>query len=295
VPSIRWCPSSRERWVGFRDQRTLLVERLRAAFPRLDGHLFCDKQARKMNRLNGKIALITGTSQGMGAAHARMFVAEGAKVIMTDLNEKGGKALAAELGPDALFIAHDVTKSADWNAVVREGEAKFGTINVLVNNAGILGPIASTVELTEAQFLQVCAVNQTSVFLGMQAVIPSMLKAGGGSIVNVSSVAGIVAIIGAPSLAYTGSKFAVRGMTKQVAVEYGAKKIRVNSIHPGYIKTPMMAAATDAEGGGAVSQIPLGRLAEPSEVSYLAVFLASDESSYITGMEHVVDGGITAA
>lgn len=131
--------------------------------------------------------------------------------------------------------------------------------------------------------------------IGMKAVIPSMLKAGGGSIVNISSVAGLVAIVGAPSLAYTGSKFAVRGMTKQVAVEYGAKKIRVNTIHPGYIKTPMMAAATDAEGGGAVSQIPLGRLAEPSEVSYLALFLASDESSYITGMEHVVDGGITAA
>lgn len=248
-----------------------------------------------MNRLDGKVAVITGTSQGMGSAHARIFVAEGAKVIMTDVNDKAGQALAKELGPNALFIAHDVTKAADWKRVIEQGEAKFGTISVLVNNAGILGPIASTVELSEADFLRVCAVNQTSVFLGMQAVLPSMLKFGRGSIVNISSVAGIVAIIGAPSLAYTGSKFAVRGMTKQVAVEYGAKNIRVNSIHPGYIKTPMMAAATDEEGGGAVSQIPLGRLAEPSEVSYLALFLASDESSYITGMEHVVDGGITAA
>ena len=247
-----------------------------------------------MKRLDGKVAIITGTAQGMGAAHARMFVAEGAKVIMTDIDEKG-RELARELGATALFLEHDVTKASDWAAVIQQGEATFGTINVLVNNAGILGPIAPTVELTEAQFLQVCAVNQTSVFLGMKAVIPSMLSAGRGSIVNISSVAGLVAIVGAPSLAYTGSKFAVRGMTKQVAVEYGPKNIRVNAIHPGYIKTPMMAAATDEEGGGAVGQIPLGRLAEPSEVSYLAVFLASDESSYITGMEHVVDGGITAA
>jgi 3alpha(or 20beta)-hydroxysteroid dehydrogenase len=177
---------------------------------------------------------------------------------------------------------------------VKQGEAKFGSINVLVNNAGILGPIASTVELSEAEFSKVCAVNQTSVFLGMQAVIPSMLEVGGGSIVNISSIAGVVAIVGAPSLAYVASKFAVRGMSKQVAIEYGSKNIRANSIHPGYIKTPMMVQATDAEGGGAAAQIPLGRMAEASEVSYLAVFLASDESSFITGMEHVIDGGMTA-
>lgn len=221
-----------------------------------------------MNRLKGKVALITGASQGMGASHARMFVAEGAKVIMTDVNEATGQALAKELGADALFIKHDVTKAADWKAVVTEGEAKFGLINVLVNNAGILGPIASTVELSEANFLKVCAVNQTSVFLGMQAVIPSMLKLGGGSIVNISSIAGVVAIVGAPNLAYVASKFAVRGMSKQVAIEYGSKNIRANSIHPGYIKTPMMVQATDAEGGGAAAQIPLGRMAEPSEVSH---------------------------
>lgn len=248
-----------------------------------------------MNRLKGKVALITGASQGMGASHARMFVAEDAKVIVTDVNEAAGQALAKELGPSALFIKHDVTKAADWKAVVKEGEAKFGPINVLVNNAGILGPIASTVELSEADFLKVCAVNQTSVFLGMQAVIPSMLKLGGGSIVNISSIAGVVAIVGAPSLAYVASKFAVRGMSKQVAIEYGSKNIRVNSVHPGYIKTPMMVQATDAEGGGAAAQIPLGRMAEASEVSYLVLFLASDESSFITGMEHVIDGGMTAA
>ncbi len=248
-----------------------------------------------MDRLKGKVALITGAAQGMGASHAKMFIAEGAKVILTDLNEKGGKALAEELGPNALFLKHNVTKSAEWKTVVKEGEAKFGPLNILVNNAGILGPIASTVDLAEEAYLGVCAVNQTSVFLGMQAVIPSMLKLGGGSIVNISSIAGVVAIVGAPSLAYVASKFAVRGMSKQVAIEYGSKNIRVNSVHPGYIKTPMMVQATDAEGGGAAAQIPLRRMAEASEVSNLVLFLASDESSFITGMEHVVDGGMTAA
>ena len=245
-------------------------------------------------RLSGKVAIITGASQGMGSAHGREFVAQGAKVILTDINQDAGEKLAAELGESALFIPHDVADAAAWKAVVEQGEAQFGAINVLVNNAGILGPIASTVDLTPEDFLQVCAVNQLSVFLGMQAVLPSMIHRRGGSIVNISSVAGLVAIYGAPSLAYVASKFAVRGMTKQVAVEFGDKNIRVNSIHPGYIRTPMMAAATDEEGGGALDMIPLRRLADPSEVSQLAVFLASDESSFISGAEHIIDGGMTA-
>ena len=247
-----------------------------------------------MNRLNGKVAIITGASQGMGEAHARGFVAEGAKVILTDLNVKAGQALAAELGPNALFIEQDVAKEADWLKVVAEGERAFGTINVLVNNAGILGQLASTLELPTSEFEKVCAINQTSVFLGMKSVLPSMLRAGKGAIVNISSVAGIVAIYGAPNLAYVASKFAVRGMTKQVAVEYGDKNIRVNSVHPGYIRTPMMAAATDENGGDALSMIPLRRLADPSEVTNLVLFLASDESSFITATEHVIDGGMTA-
>ena len=247
-----------------------------------------------MSRLTGKIAIITGASQGMGAAHARSFVAQGAKVILTDLNEKAGNALAAELGANAMFIKQDVAKAADWQAVVQQGEKRFGTVNVLVNNAGILGTLASTTELPETEFLRVCAVNQTAVFLGMQAVLPGMIKAGGGSIVNISSIAGLVAIYGAPNLAYVASKFAVRGMTKQVAVEYGDRNIRVNSVHPGYIKTPMMVAATDENGGEALTQIPLRRMADPEEVSNLVVFLASDESRFITGAEHVIDGGMTA-
>jgi 3alpha(or 20beta)-hydroxysteroid dehydrogenase len=247
-----------------------------------------------MSRLAGKIAIITGASQGMGMAHARAFVAQGAKVVLGDLNEPGGKALASELGPNAVFIKQDVARAEDWQAVLREAEKRFGAVNVLVNNAGILGKLAATTELPEAEFLRVCAVNQTAVFLGMQTVLPGMIKAGGGSIVNISSIAGLVAIYGAPNLAYVASKFAVRGMTKQVAVEYGGKNIRVNSVHPGYIKTPMMVAATDEGGGEALSQIPLRRMAEPSEVSNLVIFLASDESAFITGTEHVIDGGMTA-
>lgn len=247
-----------------------------------------------MTRLAGKTAIITGASQGMGMAHARAFVAHGANVVLGDLNDKAGEALAAELGTRALFLRQDVAKSADWKALLQAGEKRFGAINVLVNNAGILGALAATNELPEAEFLRVCAVNQTGVFLGMQTVIPGMIKAGGGSIVNISSIAGLVAIYGAPNLAYVASKFAVRGMTKQVAVEYGDKNIRVNSVHPGYIKTPMMVAATDEGGGNALSQIPLRRMAEASEVSNLVVFLASDESAFITGTEHVIDGGMTA-
>ena len=247
-----------------------------------------------MNRLAKKVAIVTGASQGMGESHARCMVAQGAKVLLTDINDKVGQKIASELGQNARFLRHDVRDFEGWKAVVNEAEKAFGPVNVLVNNAGILGQIAATTDLSVDQFQQVCDVNQLGVFLGMKAVLPSMLKAGGGSIINISSVAGLVAIYGAPNLAYVASKFAVRGMTKQVAVEYGKRKIRVNSVHPGYIRTPMMAAATDEQGGDALSQIPLARLADPAEVSNLIIFLASDESSFITAAEHVIDGGMVA-
>jgi 3alpha(or 20beta)-hydroxysteroid dehydrogenase len=247
-----------------------------------------------MNRLTSKVAIITGAAQGMGEAHARRFVLEGASVILTDVNADTGRALARELGHRALFVRHDVTDPASWREVVRAGEAKFGTVNVLVNNAGIIGDIADTQSIAYESYMKVIAVNQHGVFYGMQAVIPSMRKAGGGSIVNISSIAGIVACHGAPNVAYVASKFAVRGMTKFVASEYGKYNIRVNSVHPGFIKTPMMVAATDAGGAGATAMIPLARMAEPDEVSQLVAFLASDESSFITAEEHVIDGGMTA-
>jgi 3alpha(or 20beta)-hydroxysteroid dehydrogenase len=247
-----------------------------------------------MGRLEGKIAIITGASQGMGEAHARRFVAEGARVAMVDLNQERGEAIAAELGDNACFIKADVTSLADWRRIVGETESTFGPISVLVNNAGIIGPLADTVELDVEDYLHVCAVNQHSQFYGMKCVIPSMQAAGGGSIINVSSIAGLVSNVGTPNIAYVGSKFASRGMSKEAAVYYGKDNIRVNSVHPGYILTPMMVAATDEEGGGITSQIPMGRMADPDEVSQLMVFLASDDSSYISGTEQVIDAGLTA-
>lgn len=163
----------------------------------------------------------------MGASHARAFVAEGAKVILTDVNEQADKALADELGENALFIKHDVTKAEEWTKVVKEGEKKFGSITVLVNNAGILGPIAKTADLDYAGYLKVIEVNQHAPFLGIKAVIPSMLKAKIGSIVNISSLAGMLANYGFPSIAYIASKFALRGMTKGTAVEYGPNNIEL--------------------------------------------------------------------
>ena len=247
-----------------------------------------------MERLKGKIAIITGASQGMGESHARKFVAEGAKVVLTDLNEARGRMIADELGTEnALFVKQDVAKVEDWKNVVLQTETVFGPVNVLVNNAGILGPVANALELEDEAYHKVIDINQNGIFYGMKYTLPSMLKAGIGSIVNISSIAGIVSIYGYPNLAYMGSKFAIRGMTKAVAVEFAKNNIRANSVHPGFIKTPMMAQATDEEGGSATQFIPLGRLAETSEVSNLVVFLASDESSYLTGTEQIIDGGMS--
>jgi 3alpha(or 20beta)-hydroxysteroid dehydrogenase len=247
-----------------------------------------------MPRLSGKVAIVTGAAQGMGEAHARTFVREGAKVILTDINREGGEKLAAELGENALFLQHDVANGDDWGRVVADGEAAFGKVTVLVNNAGVIGPVQGLLEFSEEDFLKVCAINQTGVFLGMKAVVPSMIAAGGGSIVNISSIAGMLGTKESSNAAYCASKWAVRGMSKLIAAQYGRQGIRVNSVHPGYILTPMMVAATDENGGGAGEAIPLGRMAQPFEVSNVVLFLASDEASFVSGAEHVVDGAMIA-
>jgi len=243
-----------------------------------------------MARLEGKVAIITGGAQGMGETHARRFVKEGAKVVLTDILEEKGQALADELGENALFIKQDVTSAAEWETVVAKAEEAFGPVNVLINNAGI-SMAKSILEMTEEEYRRIIDINQTSVFLGMKTTIPSMQKAGGGSIVNVSSINGLVG----GAIGYTDSKFAVRGMTKAAAVECAHYGIRVNSVHPGVIATPMIAQDDQkALIEEFAKQIPLKRIAESEEITNLVLFLASDESSYSTGSEFVADGGITA-
>lgn len=243
-----------------------------------------------MNRLEGKVAIITGAAQGMGASHARAFIQAGAKVVLTDLNEEKGQALAAELGEHGLFVKQDVTRQEDWARVIEATEAHFGPVDILVNNAGITQS-KSLLETSLDDYRRILEINQVSVFLGMKTVVPSMVKAGGGSIVNISSINGLVG----GAIGYTDSKFAVRGMTKAAALECAAHNIRVNSVHPGVIETPMILQGdTKAAVEAFAKHIPLQRVAKPEEVSNLVLYLASDESSYSTGSEFVVDGGITA-
>ncbi|MEO6085908.1 MAG: glucose 1-dehydrogenase [Umezawaea sp.] len=245
-------------------------------------------------RLDGKVAIITGAARGQGAAAARRFVAEGARVAITDVLDEQGKSLADELG-DAAFYHHlDVSSEDDWARAVEETTSAFGDVTVLVNNAGILH-FSAIAETTLADYERVIGINQTGTFLGMRAVIPSMTRAGGGSIVNLSSVEGLAGM--GYLVAYTASKFAIRGMTKVAAMELGKHGIRVNSVHPGAIDTPMV---SDALGGVPVDlarigeKVALRRVGQPEDIANLVLFLASDESGYCTGAEFVADGGATA-
>ena len=243
-----------------------------------------------MSRLNNKVAIITGAAQGMGEAHARRFVAEGAKVVITDLNEEKGQALAAELGENVIFVKQNVASEEDWATVLATAEEKFGPVNILVNNAGI-SVNKFMLDFSVEEYRRIVEINQVSVFIGMKTVAPSMAKAGGGSIVNISSINGLVG----GAIGYTDTKFAVRGMTKAAALNLSAMGIRVNSVHPGVIATPMIMQEDAKEAIEEFSKfIPLKRVAQPEEVSNLVLYLASDESSYSTGGEFVVDGGITA-
>ncbi|MEK4762536.1 glucose 1-dehydrogenase [Viridibacillus sp. FSL E2-0187] len=243
-----------------------------------------------MSRLSGKVAIITGAAQGMGAAHAKLFIENGAKVILTDLNEEKGNAFAAELGENALFIKQNVTSEEDWATVIAKAEKAFGPVNVLVNNAGIT-MAKNMLDVTVEEYRRILDINQVSVFLGMKTVAASMMKAGGGSIVNISSMNGLVA----GAIGYTDTKFAVRGMTKAAAINLAPMGIRVNSVHPGVIATPMVVQEdTKAAVEEFSKHIPLKRVAQPEEVSKMVLFLASDDSSYSTGSEFIIDGGLTA-
>ena len=237
-----------------------------------------------MGRLTGKVAIITGGARGQGAAEAELFRDEGATVVITDvLDEDGGKA-AAQL--DDEFLHHDVSSVDDWEAVVADVVAHHGRIDVLINNAGILRG-ARLVNTSDEIWNETVAINQTGVFLGMRSVAPQMISQNSGSIVNLSSVAGLEATFA--SMAYGATKWAVRGMTKIAALELGRNNIRVNSIHPGLINTEM---TSEFDKEKMVRGIPLGREAEASEVAAVALFLASEESSYCTGQEFTVDGGM---
>ncbi|WP_125580286.1 SDR family NAD(P)-dependent oxidoreductase [Levilactobacillus cerevisiae] len=243
-----------------------------------------------MGKLDGKVAIITGAAQGMGAAHAKLFVSEGAQVVITDIKVDEGEALAKSLGDHALFIKHNVASSADWAQVVQTTKEKFGHIDILVNNAGI-SYAKRLQEITEDDYLKIFQINQLGTFLGLQAVAKEMVAQHSGSIVNISSLNGLVG----GAVGYTDTKFAVRGMTKAAAVELAPSGVRVNSVHPGVIETPMISQAGSAE---IVKQfakaIPLRRIAKPEEVAKLVLFVASDDASYSTGSEFVVDGGMSA-
>ncbi len=247
-------------------------------------------------RLEGKVALITGGARGMGAVEARLFAREGARVGIADILVDEGRRLEAEIaesGGEAIFIRLDVTSEADWKRAVDSLVARFGKLDVLVNNAGIYH--RAMVEQTTVQdWERVVEVNAKGVFLGTRAVIPAMRKAGGGSIVNISSIAGIV---GSPySAAYNASKGAVRILTKATAVQYAREGIRCNSVHPGPIETDMLDLAFPdaASRQQRAALTPMGRFGRPEDVAYGVLFLASDESSYMTGSELVIDGGWTA-
>ena len=246
-----------------------------------------------MGNLQGKVALITGAARGQGAAEARLFAERGAKVVITDVLDEVGKQVAAEIGDAAHYIHLDVTDENSWAAAVKETVAHFGKLNVLVNNAGIV-QVKALVDTTVADYMKVIEINQLGVFLGMRTVAGPMKDAGSGSIINISSIDGLIGMSGGS--AYCASKFAVRGMTKVAAMELGPDNIRVNSIHPGGIHTPMITQAGMDESvmKDIFSKVPLGRVGQPEEMATLAAYLASDDSSYSTGSEFIADGGLTA-
>tara|TARA_B100000745_G_scaffold252162_1_gene174343 strand:- start:307 stop:1056 length:750 start_codon:yes stop_codon:yes gene_type:complete len=247
-------------------------------------------------RLENKVALISGGSRGMGAVEAKLFASEGARIIIGDIREEEGRQVEAQInesGGECFFTHLDVTNEANWLEAVAQAVARYGKLDILINNAGIF-PMEKIEETTEESWDMVMDVNAKGVFLGTKSVIPAMRNAGGGSIINLSSIAGLVG--STYSASYNASKGAVRLLTKSTAIQYAKEGIRANSIHPGLIDTMMAANLLSDEDlrQRRVATTPMGRVGRAEEVAYGALYLASDESSFMTGSELVIDGGFTA-
>jgi len=242
-------------------------------------------------RLDGKVAVVSGGASGIGAAHVRVFAAEGAKVMVADVQEDKGGEVADSVNNDggvAVFVRLDVTRADDWQNVVNAALSHFGKLTTLINNAGVYWP-AGVEEETPEKWNQMVAINQTGVWLGMKTAVPALRDSGNGAIVNISSLYGL---IGSPgSISYHATKGAVRIMTKAAALEYVRQGIRVNSIHPGQIDTPILAGLTPDQNAQIQEATPMGRLGRPEEIAFGSLYLCSDEASYTTGIELVIDGG----
>jgi NAD(P)-dependent dehydrogenase (short-subunit alcohol dehydrogenase family) len=245
-------------------------------------------------RLTGKVALISGAARGQGEAEARLFVDEGASVVLGDIVVEAGQKVASDIrgrGGKAVFVKLDVTQETDWRQAVETTVQIYGKLDILINNAGIF-PIEGVEATSMELWNRVIAINQTGVWLGMKYAIPAMRQAGGGAIVNISSIAGLIG--SGMAAAYHGAKGAVRLLTKTAAIEYAKDRIRINSVHPGGVDTVML-DVLNREGKQAATQAhPLGRLATPEDIAYGVLYLASDEASFVTGAELVIDGGYTA-